>query len=178
MRRRAKREIFDMKQAVRESIVLVRAGTGMNVSIEDRSRGGASVEADRIQIQQVLMNVIRNACEAVAGASGRVRVSTSTREGMVVVSVMDTGKGVSASASETLFKWTESSKPNGTGMGLSICRTIVEAHGGKLWLENSRGEGACFSFSLPVLAGPALADHSAKLLALSSHASRPDKLAA
>ena len=178
MRRRARREIFDLKQAVRESIVLVRAGAGKGVSIEDRSRGGVILEADRIQIQQVLMNLIRNACEAVNGVSGRVRVSTSIRDGMVVISVMDTGKGVSVTATEALFKWSESSKPHGSGMGLSICRTIVEAHGGKLWLESSRGEGACFSFSLPVFAGTAQADYAMTHVAPPKHPSGRDQIAA
>ncbi len=152
MRRRARREIFDLKQAIQESIVLVRAAAGTGISIEVRGGTGIGVEADRIQIQQVMMNLIRNACEAVAVTSGRVRVSTAVRDGMVVVSVADTGKGVSAKASKTLFTWSESSKPQGSGMGLSICRTIVEAHGGKLWLGENAGEGACFSFSLPTRA--------------------------
>ena len=178
MRRRARREIFDLKQAVHESIVLVRAGAGVGISIEDRSRGGVFVEADRVQIQQVLMNIIRNACEAVVAVSGRVRVSTSTRDDMVVISVKDTGKGVSARATETLFKWSESSKPQGTGMGLSICRTILERHGGKLWLEKSRGDGACFSFSLPALAGATFADHSATSLPHSMRTTSPARLVA
>ncbi|UZK67065.1 ATP-binding protein [Sphingomonas sp. M1-B02] len=150
MRRRARREQFDLKQAVRESLRLVRAGTGAGITIEDRSRPHIILEADRIQVQQVLMNLIRNACEAVAAFSGRVRVTTCVREGEVIISVTDSGKGVSPKASKTLFTWAESSKPRGMGMGLSICRTIVEAHGGKLWLGDSRGEGARFSFSLPV----------------------------
>lgn len=175
MRRRARREIFDLKQAIRESIVLVRTGAGAGISIEDRSRNGVSLEADRIQIQQVLMNLIRNACEAVAAFRGRVRVTTAVHDGIVEISVTDSGKGVSARASKTLFTWSESSKPQGTGMGLSICRTIVEAHGGRLWLGDSRGEGARFLFTLPVRRGTALVENSASRLVNESSRASPQR---
>lgn len=179
MGRRARREIFDLKHAVGESIALLRAGTQTSVTIEDRSQPGISLEADRIQIQQVLMNLLRNACEAVSGSSGRVRVTTIVRDGSVIISVTDSGKGVSATASETLFTWSESAKPNGTGMGLSICRTIVEAHGGELWLGDSGGRGARFSFSLPIRIDPALGEQPSHQGALAAeHRSGPGRLAA
>jgi two-component system sensor kinase FixL len=108
------------------------------------------VLVDRVQIQQVLINLIRNAIEAMAESSLRQLCVSSHAEGagIVRVTVADTGPGVSAAVAETLFRAFNSTKAEGMGLGLSICRTIVEANGGRIWMEPREGGGALFHFTL------------------------------
>jgi two-component system sensor kinase FixL len=108
------------------------------------------VLADRIQIQQILVNLIRNATEAMRDAPGPhvLTISTATRRGMVEVSVRDTGPGMAPDFAKQLFSPFLSTKTTGMGVGLSICRRIVEAHGGRMWLEWSES-GADFRFTIP-----------------------------
>jgi len=108
------------------------------------------VVVDRIQIQQVLVNLLRNAVEALADASARdIHIaSIADREGMVRVSVADSGTGLDPQMAEQLFQAFITTKSNGMGLGLSICRTIVEAHGGRIWYEDRPGGGAMFHFTL------------------------------
>ena len=158
-RRKTPRDHFRLKDAIHESVALVRAAGCGNAAIVDRSAGQIELDADRTQIQQVLINLLRNGCEAVGPSGGRVTVSTVMKQDRVIVSVKDTGDGVSPEAARTLFHWSDSAKPHGAGIGLSICRTIVEAHGGDLWLKESGHTGACFAFSLPLaLRGKAAAN--------------------
>lgn len=108
------------------------------------------VLVDRIQIQQVLINLMRNAIEAMADSPER-RLTVSSRlesPGFVRVTVADTGPGVAAEVAEDLFRAFHSTKTDGMGLGLSICRTIVEANGGRIWLEPRAGGGSCFHFTL------------------------------
>ena len=111
--------------------------------------GVHSVLVDKVQIQQVLINMMRNAIEAMADAPARIlTVSTSAEEGgLASVTVADTGPGVAPEIAEDLFRAFNSTKPGGMGLGLSICRTIDEANGGRIWLESSPG-GARFHFTL------------------------------
>lgn len=108
------------------------------------------VLADRIQVQQILVNLIRNATEAMrdAPAPHILTISTATRRGMVEVSVRDTGPGMAPDFARQLFSPFLSTKATGMGVGLSICRRIVEAHGGRMWLEWSES-GADFRFTIP-----------------------------
>lgn len=109
------------------------------------------VEVDRIQIQQVLINLTRNAVQEMQ-SSERREVVISTRPGpdeMIEVSVADTGGGIPESVRDALFSPFNSTKTEGLGIGLSISRTIVEAHHGKIWAEDDNGEGAVFRFTLP-----------------------------
>jgi two-component system sensor kinase FixL len=112
------------------------------------------VLADRIQIQQILVNLIRNASEAMldAPAPRILSISTTTKRGMVEVSVSDTGPGVRPEFAQQLFSPFQSTKITGMGVGLSICRRIVEAHGGTMWLEETAGPGADFRFTVPLAA--------------------------
>jgi len=110
----------------------------------------ASVLVDRVQIQQVLFNLIRNASEAMnGGGSIDIRARQQT-DGMVEITVEDHGPGLPDGGEEAVFEPFVSTKATGMGLGLAICRTIVEAHGGRLWCANAKHGGAAFSFTIPV----------------------------
>ena len=108
------------------------------------------VFADRIQIQQVLVNLIRNAIESMAEISGerRLEVATTASGHGVEIAVSDTGPGLAPEIAHHLFQPFMTTKRKGMGLGLSICRTIVEAHGGKIWVEDRAGGGTIFRFTL------------------------------
>jgi two-component system sensor kinase FixL len=153
-----KRELFDLNDAVRESVEVVRAAGCDGVRIESESDGALMIEADRVQIQQVVMNLAKNGCEAAAEVEdGRVIVSTKAEADRAIVSVGDTGGGIPADQSARLFEWTDSAKPDGMGIGLSISRAIVEAHEGDIWLEDGRKGWTRFCFSVPRESRPAVA---------------------
>lgn len=107
------------------------------------------VLVDRIQIQQVLVNLVRNALESMHGSERRqLLVSTLIEDDTALVSVADTGPGLDASIAERLFQPFVTSKPHGMGVGLSISRTIVESHGGRIWTEPNPGGGVIFKFTV------------------------------
>ena len=142
---------FDLKSAAEECIRLVRAATAPNVEIIDRTPGNITMAADRIQIQQVVINLLRNACDAVTTSElKQVTISAVPRDDEHVVTIADTGPGVSLSAAQDIFLWGDSTKEGGMGLGLAICRTIIEAHHGRIWLEQSSEKGAEFCFSIPL----------------------------
>jgi two-component system, LuxR family, sensor kinase FixL len=108
------------------------------------------VVADRVQIEQVLVNLIRNAAEAMSASSKRVLTISTLLDtnGMIRVTVSDTGPGLAPKISNQLFQAFLSTKSAGMGLGLSICRTIVEAHGGRIWADSNSDQGTCFHFTL------------------------------
>ncbi len=112
------------------------------------------LQADRVQLQQVLINLVTNACDAMAEVPREARalkISTALdREGVVLISVCDAGPGIAEEKLEQVFEPFFTSKANGMGLGLSVCRTIVNAHGGKLWAERNSDRGATFHLLLPV----------------------------
>src|SRR5271165_3837016 len=119
-----------------------------------------AVGGDRIQLEQVVMNLLLNAFDAIAESSSENRtvlVETSQHDVEIQVAVRDCGAGITPDTLERLFQPFNSSKRNGLGMGLSISRSIVGLHGGRLWGDNNSGPGATFSFTLPVVQVPALA---------------------
>jgi len=118
--------------------------------------------ADKVQIQQVLLNLFRNAIESVAQGTRRelLVVSRPVANGMVEVSVADTGPGVSPDIAEQLFQPFVTTKPQGMGVGLSISRTIIEAHGGQIWTEPNPGGGAVFKFTLRAVTKEDMGDAS------------------
>ncbi len=112
------------------------------------------IEGDAVQLQQVLLNLIVNACDAmsrkpVAERSLRI-VSKITAKGKLRVSVIDHGEGISESNLKSLFEPFHTTKALGLGLGLPICNWIIAAHGGKLLAHNNPGGGATFSFDLPI----------------------------
>jgi two-component system sensor kinase FixL len=108
------------------------------------------VLADRIQVQQVLLNLIRNAIEAMQESPLReLKIGTSlVDDGHVELTVEDTGPGLAPEVAAQLFQPFVTTKKHGMGVGLSICRTIVESHGGKIWADSKQGEGTTFHFTL------------------------------
>jgi two-component system sensor kinase FixL len=112
-----------------------------------------AVYADRVQVQQVLLNLIRNGIDAMQDGNSRRRAllitSDVTEEGWSRVSVADTGPGIADEVRERLFQPFMTTKPQGMGVGLSISRSIIEAHGGRIWAEANPGGGALFRFTLP-----------------------------
>ena len=109
---------------------------------------------DPIQIQQVLVNILRNAMEAMADVNADRRmlcVEVALKDQKVRIDIADSGPGLSAP--DRVFEAFFTTKPRGMGMGLAICRSIVETHGGQLWAENCEPVGARFTFTLPVMSG-------------------------
>jgi|SRR5579871_4670826 len=144
----------DLNKAVGDAIKLGLVGASDdNVRLRvTLAPGLPDISFDRIQIQQVLINLLRNATEAMQNAPRReLSVSTAQEsDQFVVVSVADTGSGLAKDVSARLFEPFVTTKAAGLGIGLSICRTIIEAHGGRLWTEPNAGGGTVFRFRLPV----------------------------
>jgi two-component system sensor kinase FixL len=112
------------------------------------------IRGDRIQLQQVLLNLISNSLDEMESNRGSRKIvirTTHNDAGMVLVEVKDSGRGIPASNMPKLFTHFFTSKPDGLGMGLSISRSIIEAHGGKLDVKNNSGRGANFYFTVPIL---------------------------
>jgi PAS domain S-box-containing protein len=150
------REPIAIDEVVRETVMLL-GGEAARESASIRlflAGGAAEVEADRVQLQQVLMNLVLNAIDAVKEGDGRreLAVTSELAENncQVMVSVSDTGVGLPVGGSDHLFETFFTTKPHGTGMGLSISRSIIAAHGGRLWAEANHPRGAVFRFALPV----------------------------
>lgn len=142
---------FNLKLAIAECVRLVRGAGGPDATIDERVPEDIDVDADRIQIQQVAINLLRNACEAAVGTSApNVTIEATSEETQVVVSVADTGPGLTLASAENIFTWTDSSQRGGMGLGLAISRTILEAHNGRIWLERSDASGSEFRFSFPL----------------------------
>ena len=110
------------------------------------------VMVDRIQIQQVLVNLIRNAIQSMKDSCVKhLTISTAPdRDGWVKVSVSDTGPGIDSEIRDRLFQAFATTKEDGMGLGLSICRTIIEAHGGKIWADAVVSGGTAFHFCVPL----------------------------
>ncbi len=148
----SERHIESLPKLIEEASALALVGAkeqGVRVMFQF-DPGASFVLADRIQIQQVLLNLIRNAIEAMQEAPRReLTVATQVVEdGYVELSVKDTGSGLAPEVAAQLFQPFVTTKKHGMGVGLSICRTIVESHGGKIWANSKQGEGTTFHFTL------------------------------
>jgi len=147
------REPVDLNAIVREMTGLLRDTANRNsVSIRTELDAGLPItSADRVQLQQVLMNLTLNGIEAMKDSGGELTVASKRNEDdLLLISVSDSGSGFPIEESERLFAAFFTTKPQGTGMGLSISRRIVESHGGRLWASANTGRGATFQFSLPI----------------------------
>ncbi|WP_425402270.1 PAS domain S-box protein [Inquilinus limosus] len=132
-------------------------GVRVNLTVDAKPR---HVVVDKIQIQQVLLNLMRNAIEAMDGSPRReLEIAAAARGDMIEFAVTDTGPGLSPEVEGQLFQPFVTTKRHGMGIGLSICRTIVEAHGGRLWTEPTPGGGATFRFTLPAAAANGNGSH-------------------
>ena len=150
----AKRESVSVNEMVQEMIVLLRGeATRHNISIgTELAANLPQVMADRVQLQQVLMNLMVNGIEAMKEVDGKRQLvikSQRTENEEVLVSVSDSGVGLPVQEGDQIFKAFFTTKPQGTGMGLSISRSIVEAHGGRLWAADNNPQGASLYFTLP-----------------------------
>jgi signal transduction histidine kinase/CheY-like chemotaxis protein len=147
------REFVDLNEIVREMSVLLGDKANRNaVSIRtDLDPGLPTPTADRVQLQQVLMNLMLNGVEAMQDVGGELFiVSKRTEDGQLLVSVSDTGVGLSVDDAVRIFEAFFTTKQQGTGMGLSISRRIIASHGGRLWATPNTQGGAIFQFTLPV----------------------------
>ena len=107
------------------------------------------IMADRVQLQQVFMNLMLNAIEAMKDSGGELTVESQLEDGQLQFSVSDTGVGLPKEKMEQIFSAFFTTKPQGSGMGLAISRSIVESHGGRLWATAADGRGATFHFTVP-----------------------------
>jgi PAS domain S-box-containing protein len=150
---------LDINDAVREVIELtrgeaIRSGVSVQMRLADEL---PFIEGDRVQLQQVILNLIINAIEAVRGSGGGSRellINTrKTEHGGVLLAVRDSGPGFDPAALDRLFDTFYTTKPDGLGLGLSICRSIIEAHGGRIWADANVPHGAVFQFTVPAHPG-------------------------
>jgi PAS domain S-box-containing protein len=147
---------FDLNEAIDEVIVLGRSAITKNrVWVQTRlCEGLLPVHGDRVQLQQVVLNLLLNAVEAMSSVEAKPRellISTEQDHRGVVVAVRDSGPGIDPAHLDHIFKSFYTTKPDGTGMGLSICRSIIDAHGGRLRAEPNQPRGTTFQFTLPAV---------------------------
>jgi signal transduction histidine kinase len=145
---------FDLNEAIQEVIEMVRAPIEKNsVSVRTRLAAGVtSVCGDRVQLQQVVLNLILNAVEAMGSVEERQRmlsVVTEQRAADVLIAVHDSGPGIDPEHLQRVFEPFYTTKESGIGMGLSICRSIIDAHGGRLWADADQPRGTVFQFTMP-----------------------------
>ena len=146
-------ELLNVNEVVNEIVVLLR-GEAMRSGVSIRSQLASDlpqVMGDRVQLQQVLMNLVMNGIDAMKDVDSSRELTLSShvdRNDQVMVSVSDTGIGLPPEMAQ-IFDAFFTTKPHGTGMGLAISRTIIEAHGGRLWAASNSGRGAVFHFTLP-----------------------------
>jgi PAS domain S-box-containing protein len=150
-----RREAFDLNEAINEVIEMIRNAIHRNgVSVRTHLRDGmVSIRGDRVQLQQVVLNLLLNAVEAMSSVEESTRElsikSEQSDAGDIVVGVQDSGPGIDPQQMERVFTPFYTTKASGIGMGLSICRSIIAAHGGRLWAETNQPRGAIFQFTLP-----------------------------
>ncbi len=147
-----KRELVDLNQVAGEMLALLRNEADRH-SISLRTELALQlpqIMADRVQLQQVLMNLLLNGIEAMRDGAGELVIrSQSTEDGLLRISVSDTGVGLPGEKLDRIFSAFYTTKPQGTGMGLAISRSIIEAHGGRMWATANAERGATFHFTLP-----------------------------
>jgi signal transduction histidine kinase len=147
-------QLVDVNEIIGEMIVLLR-GEATRYSISVRTELAAELPAvmgDRVQLQQVMMNLMTNSIDAMKAADGTRELAIKSQRAnneQLLVSISDTGVGLPPQQGDQIFDAFFTTKPNGTGMGLRICRSIVESHGGRLWFIGNSGRGSTFQFTVP-----------------------------
>jgi signal transduction histidine kinase len=146
-----RRELVDLNEIAREMLMLVRNEANQHaITLSTNLAELPKVMADRVQLQQVFMNLMLNGIEAMKGTAGELTVTSQlVDKGYVLISVSDTGVGLPAGKADQIFAAFFTTKPQGTGMGLAICRSIIESHSGRLWATANTGRGATLYFTLP-----------------------------
>ena len=148
-----KRASLALNEVIGEMVELLRGqATRHGVSLRtDLASDLPNTVADRVQIQQVLMNLMLNGIEAMSETGGVLAVKSQLQEkGQIEISVSDTGPGLLPGKADQIFDAFFTTKPQGSGMGLAICKSIVESHGGRIWADGAGGRGATFHFTLPL----------------------------
>ena len=146
------RELVDVNGIIQEILTLL-DGEAIRSSVAMRTELAAElpeIMADRVQLQQVFMNLVLNAIEAMKDSGGELTVKSELQDDQLQFSVSDTGVGLPTEKMEQIFSAFFTTKPQGSGMGLAISRSIVESHGGQLWASANSGGGATFHFTLPI----------------------------
>jgi PAS domain S-box-containing protein len=146
------RELVDVNGLIREMLKLLK-GEAERYSVAMRTELAAELPkiiADRVQLQQVFMNLVLNAIEAMRDEGGVLTVKSELQDGQLQFSVSDTGVGLPMEKMDLIFSAFYTTKPQGSGMGLAISRSIVESHGGRLWATSNGQQGAIFQFTLPI----------------------------
>jgi two-component system sensor kinase FixL len=146
----------DLNEVIRDLVKLMRSDLiNRNVTVDtDLAQNLPAVTGDRVQLQQVLLNLALNGCEAMAdynSSERRLVIASQWENGAVRVSVADRGSGIPEEKMQQVFERFFTTKKEGMGLGLSVCRTIIDAHRGKIWVTNDAGCGATFHFSLPIV---------------------------
>jgi signal transduction histidine kinase len=143
--------LVDVNGIIQEMLTLLK-GEATRSSIAMRTELTAEIPkitVDRVQLQQVFMNLMLNAIEAMKDSGGELTVKSELQDAQLQFSISDTGVGLPTEKMEQIFSAFFTTKPQGSGMGLSISRSIVESHGGQLWASANSGGGATFHFTLP-----------------------------
>src|SRR5882724_4456461 len=146
----------DLNEVIRDVVNLMRSDLiNRNVTLDtDLAQKLPAITGDKVQLQQVLLNLVLNGCEAMAdynSSERRLLIASQWENGAVRVSVADRGSGIPEEKMQQVFERFFTTKKEGMGLGLSVCRTIVDAHRGKIWATNNAGCGAMFHFSLPIV---------------------------
>jgi signal transduction histidine kinase len=146
------RELVDVNELVREMIVLLRSEANRySISIRtELAEHLPNVTADRVQLQQVFMNLMLNGIDAMKETKGELTIRSEACDAQLLISVSDTGVGLPPAQADQIFNAFFTTKDTGTGMGLPISRSIIESHGGRLWVAGNSARGATFQFTLPV----------------------------
>src|SRR5262249_39831772 len=149
-----RRELVDVNEVIQEMITLLRGEATKHSILIDSELANAlpPIKADRVQFQQVFMNLMLNGIEAMRDVSTprQLAVKSQQNKDEVLVLIKDTGVGLRPEEKEQIFNAFFTSKPQGTGMGLPISRSIIESHGGRLWATPNTGSGTTFQFTVPI----------------------------
>jgi signal transduction histidine kinase len=153
----AERTLLDINRLIRTVLEIVRVELQNNdITLDLKLDDVPGIQGDRVQLQQVILNLVMNAIESMKSVQKRELRVRSMPEGAhaVHVSIEDTGTGVDPANIDRIFKALFTTKSRGMGMGLSICRSIVENHGGRIWVSPAARAGSMFQFVLPAASAP------------------------